>query len=314
MNGDKPLVSVIMNCFNSATYLREAIDSVYAQTYQNWEIIFWDNVSTDQSAEIAKSYDSRLRYFRGQKTIPLGAARNEAVKQAQGEYIAFLDCDDIWFADKLAKQVSAMSVNDYAVCYSGIIQINKKGQKLGVYHPTYKSGFIFEDLLNQFDINLPTIMVRTSALMKSGLEFDKNVSASEEYCLFMQLAVDYPFCVLSECLAKYRLHEKALTNASIAKWAEEREYTLDLIKKSHLGIEGKYKDAFSEAYARANYYRARYFVVKDEKLKALSALRKALWVNPRYFFLFCLLLMPLPVWNFVHRVRSKRSEYSANLG
>ena len=63
----QPLVSVIMNCYNGEKYLREAIDSIYAQTYTNWEIIFWDNASTDNSAEIAKLSDSRLKYFYGEE-------------------------------------------------------------------------------------------------------------------------------------------------------------------------------------------------------------------------------------------------------
>jgi glycosyltransferase involved in cell wall biosynthesis len=88
-------------------YLREAIDSVYAQTYKDWEIIFWDNASSDNSGEIAKSYDSRLKYFRGNKTNPLYAVRNCALKKASGKYIAFLDCDDIWLPKKLYLQMAA---------------------------------------------------------------------------------------------------------------------------------------------------------------------------------------------------------------
>ena len=74
-------VSIVMNCLNGEKYLRESIDSVYGQTYKNWEIIFWDNNSTDKSAEIANSYDSRLRYFKGELTISLGAARNKALEK-----------------------------------------------------------------------------------------------------------------------------------------------------------------------------------------------------------------------------------------
>lgn len=102
---NQPIVSVIMNCLNCSKYVHEAIDSVYAQTYKNWEIIFWDNSSTDSSAEIARSYDERVRYFRGDRTVPLYAARNYALKQARGKYIAFLDCDDIWLPEKLEWQV-----------------------------------------------------------------------------------------------------------------------------------------------------------------------------------------------------------------
>ena len=96
MENNKPLVSIIMNCYNGEQYLKEAIDSIYAQTYNNWEVIFIDNCSTDNSAEIAKSYeDERIKYHKVRKNIPLYAARNIAINKCNGEYIGFLDCDDI---------------------------------------------------------------------------------------------------------------------------------------------------------------------------------------------------------------------------
>ena len=76
IKNNTPLVSVIVNCFNGERYLKEAIESVYAQSYDNWEIIFWDNASTDGSAKIAKSYDKKLKYFLAEKTVCLGEARN----------------------------------------------------------------------------------------------------------------------------------------------------------------------------------------------------------------------------------------------
>ena len=101
-----PLVSVIINCFNGEEFLREAIDSVLAQTYTHWEIIFWDNQSTDATAEIVKSYtDSRIRYYYAPNHTPLGEARNLAVEKTKGEYINFLDADDIWMPNKLEEQI-----------------------------------------------------------------------------------------------------------------------------------------------------------------------------------------------------------------
>ena len=76
---EKPLVSIIINCFNGDKYLKEAINSIYNQSYHNWEIIFWDNQSTDESANIAKSFDQKLKYFYASNHTPLGEARNEAV-------------------------------------------------------------------------------------------------------------------------------------------------------------------------------------------------------------------------------------------
>ena len=108
---DTPLVSIIMNCYNGERYLSEAINSVYSQTYKNWEIIFWDNASTDNTAEIAQSYDKKLKYFRSQETTVLGEARVCAVEKSRGQYLAFLDCDDFWEVDKLEEQISLFDKN-----------------------------------------------------------------------------------------------------------------------------------------------------------------------------------------------------------
>ena len=82
-----PNVSVLMNCFNGAQFLKEAINSVYAQTYSDWEIIFVDNCSTDESQKIANSYDSKIKVFETDKNIPLGAARNFGIKQCSGRIL-----------------------------------------------------------------------------------------------------------------------------------------------------------------------------------------------------------------------------------
>ena len=171
-NKNQPLVSVIMNCYNGEKYLREAIDSVYAQTYQNWEIIFWDNASTDTSAEITNTYDSKLRYFKGEKTIPLGAARNKALSKCNGDYIAFLDVDDLWLPKKLEKQIIKMSSKkDNIICYSdgflmhGSNKSNKKFSSLK--NIFFYEGHIFNQLIRAVNhlkfivvnANIPTILI-----------------------------------------------------------------------------------------------------------------------------------------------------------
>ena len=100
-----------MNCFNGEKHLREAIKSVINQTYQNWEIIFWDNVSVDRSSKIIKSYDDlRIKYFLAKKNIPLGGARNKAIQKCNGDFIAFLDVDDLWFPEKLSLQIPLLKI------------------------------------------------------------------------------------------------------------------------------------------------------------------------------------------------------------
>ena len=130
----KPLVSIIVNCYNGEKYLQGAINSIYAQSYQNWEIIFWDNNSNDSSAEIALSCDKKLRYYKSQSTTPLGKARTQAVSKAKGEYLAFLDCDDLWHEKKLEKQVDKI-INSQDVglvcCKANFISESGKFIKIG---------------------------------------------------------------------------------------------------------------------------------------------------------------------------------------
>ncbi len=122
------LVSVIINCLNGEKFLREAIDSVYAQTYNNWEIILWDNASTDKTAEIGQSYDSKIKYYKSEKVIPLGDARNKALKQCKGEFIAILDCDDIWAPDKLEKQIPLFKESSIGLVFCDCISLKQAGR------------------------------------------------------------------------------------------------------------------------------------------------------------------------------------------
>ena len=107
-----PLVSVIMNCFNGELFLRDSIESVINQTYENWELIFWDNRSKDKSAEIFKSYkDKRLKYFYADEHVTLYKARNLAIDQSKGDFISFIDTDDLWNKNKLELQIPYFKSN-----------------------------------------------------------------------------------------------------------------------------------------------------------------------------------------------------------
>ena len=90
-------VSVIINCYNGEKFLEKAINSIYAQTFSDWEIIFFDNKSSDRSASIAKKFDRKLKYYCATKHISLGEARNEAILLCSGKWVCFLDVDDVFF-------------------------------------------------------------------------------------------------------------------------------------------------------------------------------------------------------------------------
>ena len=125
-----PLVSVIMNCFNGELFLKDSIGSVINQTYENWELIFWDNRSKDKSAEIFKSYkDKRLKYFYADEHVSLYKARNLAIDQSKGNFISFIDTDDLWNKDKLELQMPYFKNPEVGVVYSNLWIFKKKVTK-----------------------------------------------------------------------------------------------------------------------------------------------------------------------------------------
>lgn len=213
----QPLVSVIMNCYNGERFLKDAIDSVFSQTYQNWEIIFWDNASTDQSSYIAQSYDSRLKYFKAQETTPLGQARELAVTKAKGKYLTFLDCDDLWLPEKLALQISKFNNNKselamvYGRCEYFYSDCNKSSFLLRK-NQDLPEGNIFKDLSKENFIPFLSVMIVREIFIKCG-GFPQHLKHSPDYWLFMHVAYLYPVGVIQDVCCKYRIHNNNLSNS-----------------------------------------------------------------------------------------------------
>ena len=112
------LVSIVINCYNGEKYLLEAIHSDMNQTYTNWELIFWDNQSIDRSPSIVKNFkDERIKYYLSPKHTNLSLARFNAIKKTFGDWIAFLDCDDLWHHQKLEKQINQIQNQEIGLVY-----------------------------------------------------------------------------------------------------------------------------------------------------------------------------------------------------
>jgi len=212
---EQPLVCVIMNCFNGEKYLREAIDSVIAQTYENWELIFWDNQSTDASAEIIKSYDdSRIRYFYAPDHTLLYEARNLAIKEAQGSLLAFLDVDDWWEPKKLEMQVPVFENEDVGlVCGNYEVFYEKSGWGRPSWKGSKPSGWILNELLTNYHIGLLTIMLRRSAYAELG-GFDRRYHVIGDFDLSLRLAEKWRVVTLESQIAHFRFHGE---NESVQK-------------------------------------------------------------------------------------------------
>jgi len=145
------LVSIITPCFNCSKFIEQTVKSVQGQTYENWELLITDDCSTDNSVEIIKSLaatDKRIRLFKLSQNSGAGAARNNSINEAQGRYIAFLDSDDMWSADKLEKQLKFLKDNNFKFVHSYAKVIDESNNIVGYNTKPYKVTFNSTKIIN----------------------------------------------------------------------------------------------------------------------------------------------------------------------
>lgn len=240
----RPLVTVVMNCFNGEAFLRHAIDSVVAQTWMHWEIVFWDNQSTDDSAAIVKSYDDpRIHYFYAPSHTPLYEARNCAIEKASGELLAFLDVDDWWLPEKLERQVTLFSDPEVSVVYGNYWVINeRKGRKWVAHKKNLPNGHILDPLLENYRVGLLTLTVRQAHLPLCKPPFDPRFHIIGDFDLVIRLASKGKVACVQEPVAVYRIHganETALRRCrhleELACWFDEMSHDSTVVKSKKFG-------------------------------------------------------------------------------
>ena len=286
-----PLVSIIINCYNGERFLREAIDSIYEQDYSNWEIIFWDNASEDESAEIAKSYDNRLQYFFASINVPLGEARNLALQKANGKFVAFLDCDDRYLSGKITKQVKKMENTSSALCYGSVIVIDEDGLKIKRNSVSEKNGHLLDQLLLKYEINMQTVMIRRSVLLNNNLSFDLTLQFSPDYDLFMRIASEFEICSIKDFIVEYRKVSNSLTYKYLDHIAPEMEYTLIKLDKK-LELLGN-KENINKAFEMLNFYKSLPLIRSGNYSEARKYLFKCIRIKKRYLIYYFIVCLPV---------------------
>ena len=248
-----PAVSVIMNCLNSSRDLREAMDSLMAQTFSDFEVVFWDNCSTDESPAIAQSYGEKVRYFRGESIVPLGEGRNLALAQARGRYLAFLDCDDLWKPTKLERQVALFEANPRVglVCTDTEIFDGKRVFKRLFAETSPQRGMAFAALMQRQWISMSSAMVSREALTSLSAEkissgqginggwFDQSLNVCEEADVFYRIAHDWQLDHVDEPLTLWRVHGGNTTFRKFGQFADE---TLRILEKHRALYPGYYQE------------------------------------------------------------------------
>ena len=204
---NQPLVTVVIPNYNCARFLPAALDTVLAQTYPNVEVIVVDDGSKDDSIEVLKPYEPRIRVIR-QKNQGVSAARNQGIEASRGELVAFLDADDEWHPEKLEKQVALFLARpSVGLVHCAIEYIDESGKSLGINTTGRRGSVLREIALLQGTVVLAggsTAIVRRECFDKAGL-FDRELSTAADWDMWRRVACHYDIDVVPAPLMRYRL-------------------------------------------------------------------------------------------------------------
>jgi len=214
----EPKVSVVIGSYNCEKFIRETVQSVIGQTFKDWELIIVDDCSTDSTCRVINGIeDSRIKLIRLSSNSRLPAVpRNVGIREARGDYIAFLDHDDLWLPGKLEKQVNFLENNkDVFLVYAKCI-VQKDGRQLRINPQKPRSGRIFRDLFLRFNfIGCPTVMMRNRKEKHNYFfDEDKSLAAIEDYVLWLSVALKENVSFIDEPLAIYRVHSAGLSGGA----------------------------------------------------------------------------------------------------
>ncbi len=230
-----PLVSVIMNVRNGASTLREALDSVMGQTFTEWELIVWDDRSTDDSAKIVAEYSNpRIRYFRSPDETSLGEARDAAIRHARGVWVSFLDQDDVWMPHKLEMQMALGEAHPrkngsgeapVGIIYGRTVRFYPSGT-VRDYDQTHEyellpEGDIFSELFTAgCFIAMSSAVFRRSAIEEIG-GIPAEISIIPDYYLYSAVARRYPTRAVQQVVCRYRMHESNMSRLTAIAMHQE---------------------------------------------------------------------------------------------
>ncbi len=219
------LVSIITPSYMAGSYLADTIDSVLLQTYENWEMLVVDDCSPDKANELVERYaekDSRIRLLKLTKNSGAAVARNAAIEEAKGRYIAFLDSDDQWLPEKLERQVRFMQEFCISFSYTAYEKQNAEGKLLGSVGVPPK--VCYRDLLKVCSIGCLTAMYDAHALGKIYMPL---IRKRQDLGLWLRILRKTPYAYgLDEVLARYRLHGNSIS----ANKREAAKYTWHLYR------------------------------------------------------------------------------------
>lgn len=208
------LVSIVMPSWNTGSFIAESIQSVINQTYGNWELLLVDDNSTDNTDEVVDSFhDKRIRYFKNKKNYGAAITRNKALREAKGEWIAFLDSDDLWEPEKLEHQIAFMRKNHLVFSYHEYVKIDEKSKPLNIY----VSGPEIVTKKKMYHYGYPGCLTFMYSAKVIGLIQIKDIKKNNDYAILLKLCKKADCYLLKENLARYRIRKKSISHDKPSK-------------------------------------------------------------------------------------------------
>ena len=205
-----------MPSWNTEKFITKSIDSVLSQTYSKWELLIVDDCSTDNTDEVVAKYkDERIRYFKNERNSGAALTRNRAMREAQGEWIAFLDSDDLWMPEKLERQLKFMNEHGYFLSFTEYEKIDEDDQPLNIY----VSGPDVVNKRKMYNYDYIGQLTMMYSAKHFGLIQIKDIKKNNDYAIRLQLyqKPDTEAYLLKENLAQYRIRKKSISHDKLSK-------------------------------------------------------------------------------------------------
>jgi len=303
-----PKVSVIIPTHNRASFVCEAVESVLNQTFKDFELIVVDDGSTDKTRESLEKYRPIIHYIYQEKR-DRSEARNTGIKAAKGEYLAFLDDDDMWLPDKLKKQVNFLDMNpDIGLVHTLIEFIDENGCLLPeqtkhhfrLYEEAIKRGYTYAEMSKLCIMFISTVIVRKECFDKVGF-FDSDTVSFEDWDLYLRIALYYRIATIAESLVRYRMHKNQTTlSGFIPGYIQTSLKHLNLMNSNNnLSWRKKVNHNFclhlaTAYYISSDFGKCQKYIIQTLKLKPSTLFRSRLGIN---------LLVTLLPPNLIYRIR-----------
>jgi glycosyltransferase involved in cell wall biosynthesis len=310
-----PEVSVVIPTYNRAQFLDEALQSVFNQTFKDFEVIVVDDGSTDRTKQVLEKYGDRIRYIFQENGGP-AKARNRGIKESLGKYIAFLDADDVWFPLKLEKQIRM-----FRECpeLGMVFTENSYFQENGIYRPSMgkkkrlMKGDVASNIFLYSGVATPTVMVRKEIFNKIGL-FEEELAIAEDDNLWVRIAVNFKVELIDQLLVEVRNHSQR-TTADKKKLSESVLTNIRLLSHRYSGVRERIEHVIPKKVSEVQFDLGYHYLENQDIVRARESFTKGIrwnvwnWRNYAYFLLS---LLPKKLIQKLKKFKRKILDFNMN--